>query len=230
MKIAIVMTSMLALAACGGGSGTAPAVALSVATLPISIAEVQGSAAASPLAGQVVTVSGIVTGDFQSRDADPASDLGGFYLQEDPPDGNPDTSDGVFVFDGLNPATDVAPGDRVTVRGTVQEYFGETQIVDPEVSVTGTGKIVPVDISLPASASMANSDGDPLADLEQFEGMLVRFPQSLTVTDLHDLERFGAVALSQGGRLYQFTNGNPPDAAAYAASATGGVTIDIMPK
>ena len=61
-----------------------------------------------------------------------------------------------------------------------------------------------------------DSDGDLIADLEHLEGMLVRFPQALTVTATHELERYGSVQLSQGGRLYQFTNGNPPDAAGYA--------------
>ncbi|MBT8087456.1 MAG: ExeM/NucH family extracellular endonuclease, partial [Gammaproteobacteria bacterium] len=44
-----------------------------------------------------------------------------------------------------------------------------------------------------------------------------RFPQPLSVSNLRALERFGAVSLSQGGRLYQFTNGNRPDQAAYSA-------------
>jgi hypothetical protein len=68
-----------------------------------------------------------------------------------------------------------------------------------------------------------------LADLERFEGMLVRFPQTLTVTDVRNLERYGAVTLSQGGRLYQFTNGERPDARDYAAHkvSNAGRIIDL---
>jgi hypothetical protein len=216
MKIAIILPGLFLLAACGGSSDSAPAAPLPANPTANSIAEVQGSGSASPLTGQVVTVSGIVTGDFQEKDADNASNLGGFFLQQDPPDGDADTSDGLFVFDGVNPGVDVGVGDRVTVRGTVQEYFGETQISDPNVSITGKGVIQPVDINLPVAATISNDDGDLLPDLERFEGMLVRFPQVLTVTDLHNLERFGSVTLSAGGRLYQFTNGNLPDATAYA--------------
>jgi predicted extracellular nuclease len=62
-----------------------------------------------------------------------------------------------------------------------------------------------------------NSDGLPLADLEPYEGMLVVFPQTLTITELHNLERYGEVRLSQGGRLFQFTNRNIPDSIAYAS-------------
>jgi predicted extracellular nuclease len=55
------------------------------------------------------------------------------------------------------------------------------------------------------------------ADLEQYEGMLVRLPQALTVAGLYELERFGTVQLIAGTRPYAYTNQNPPDIAAYAA-------------
>ena len=216
MKTTIILSSLLLLVACGGSSGTAPTALLPSNPTANSIAEVQGGGSASPLTGQVVAVSGIVTGDFQENDADNASNLGGFYLQQERPDGDAGTSDGLFVFDGLNPGLDVNVGDRVTVRGEVQEYFGETQISNPDVSITGRGVIQPIDINLPVAATLSNDDGDLLPDLERFEGMLVRFPQALTVTHLYNLERYGSVTLSEGGRLYQFTNGNLPDVAAYA--------------
>jgi predicted extracellular nuclease len=47
--------------------------------------------------------------------------------------------------------------------------------------------------------------------------MLVEFPDTLTVTHLRNLGRFGEVTLSQGGRLFQFTNDNRPDANGFAA-------------
>ena len=62
--------------------------------------DVQGEGDASPLLGSSVTVSGVVTGDYQNDDNDTQNNLGGFYIQEDNPDSNPATSDAVFVFDG----------------------------------------------------------------------------------------------------------------------------------
>jgi predicted extracellular nuclease len=167
--------------------------------------------------GQTVTISAIVTGDFQDNDADTQNNLGGFYVQQETPDANATTSEGIFIFDGDNPAIDVNTGDRVDITGTVNEYFGETQISVTSVSVTGTGMVQATDVNLPATAVTTNSDGDSVADLERYEGMLVRFPQKLTVSNLYFLQRYGEVGLSQGGRLYQFTNGNAPDIAAYAA-------------
>jgi predicted extracellular nuclease len=205
------------LASCGGGSGTGPAVPLQPGSASSSIAEVQGRDSVSPLVGRTVIISGVVTGDFQQGDADNYRNLGGFYIQDDSPDKDPASSDGIFVFDGNRPATDVSAGDRVTVQGTVSEYFGETQITEPMVMITGAGYVRATDIKLPVERTSRNSDGELIADLERYEGMLVRFPQTLSVTDLRNLEQFGAVSLSQGGRLYQFTNSNTPDSESYSA-------------
>jgi predicted extracellular nuclease len=180
------------------------------------VSAIQGTGTTSPFEGQTVTVSGVVTGDFQEDDGDTRRNLRGFYIQGTP-DGNVESSDGIFVFDGSNPAVDVNPGDLVEVRGTVNEYFGETQIEANSVTITGTGSVQPVALSLPYPLSTTNSDGERIADLERYEGMLVEFGDTLAVTDLWTLSRFGEVMLAAGGRLFQFTNDNTPDVAGYAA-------------
>ena len=201
------------LTACGAGNSAPPPISIPVAT---PIYDVQGTGASSPLNDQTLTVEGVVTGDFQDGDADDTRNLGGFFIQ-DVPDADVATSDGVFIYDGNNPAVDVAAGDRVHVEGTVKEYFGETQIQAGNVTVTGTGSILATEVNLPAASTATNSDGDLIADLERYEGMLIRFPQTLTVNRLRELERFGEVLLSEGGRQYAFTNQNVPDVAAYSA-------------
>ncbi len=209
------LAGLLLLAACGGSGdgGSAPALPPATGLTPVS--QIQGDGPASPLEGRTVTIRALVTGDFQQNDADDSSNLGGFYVQ-DAPDGDPATSDGVFVFDGNNPAIDVSAGDAVEVQGTVNEYFGETQINATSVRVTGSGTPLPFALNLPAQSTTANSDGDVIADLEYLEGMLVTLPQEMTVSNLRNLERYGSLTLSQNGRLFQFTNSNAPDAAAYA--------------
>jgi len=207
------------LAACGGSGGGA-----SNANPPpppgnagvTAIYDVQGSGAESPLVGQAVTIQGVVVGDFQDNDADIASNLGGFYLQS-VPDADFNTSDGVFVFDGNNPAVDVSAGDSVRVQGIVNEHFGETQVSASSVTVAGFGAILPFPVMLPAVSLTTNSDGDLIADLERYEGMLIRLPQTLTVVELWSLEQHGSVLLAEGGRQYTFTNRNAPDVAGYSA-------------
>lgn len=201
----------LSLAACNGSAGTPS----SDSPGGTSISDIQGEDVASPLAGQTVTVEGIVTGDFQDNDLDVANNLGGFFLQAENPDASAMTSDGIFVFDGDEPHVDVSVGDRVSITGAVKEHFGETQIAGTSVTARGVGTVQTTDVTLPAAGIVNNSDGQEIADLEKYEGMLIRFDQTLTVGDLYGLERFGEVGLSQGGRLYQFSNRNAPDVAAY---------------
>ncbi|HET9143266.1 MAG TPA: ExeM/NucH family extracellular endonuclease [Actinophytocola sp.] len=180
-----------------GGSADSRTATVTVGAAPsctgpvTAIGAVQGTTDVSPVAGQTVTVRGTVVADYEG--AQPA--LRGFYLQ-DAGDGNPSTSDGVFVFD--NGANLVSNGDLVEVTGPVSEFQGQTQLSAQAtgISVCGPGSAAAADVTLPrASAS----------DLEPYEGMLVRFHQTLTVTEHFQLGRFGQVVVSSGGRLRQPT-------------------------
>lgn len=176
------------------------------AAVAVDIGAVQGMGEISPVAGSTVTVRGTVVGDYEG--ASPA--LRGFYLQ-DGGDGLAGTSDGVFVFNGT--ADVVAPGDQVQVTGIVAEFQGQTQLtpVTGGVQACGaTASVTPTDLTL------------PVADLEPYEGMLVRVHQTLTVTEHFQLGRFGQVVVSAGGRLRQPTADiRATDAAAVAAAQAG---------
>ena len=206
----------LLLVACGNGNTDGAGQDAQTEIELTSIGSVQGPGDASPVVGERVRVSGIVTGDFQDGDGD-SGDLGGFYLQSVRADADARTSDGIFVYDAGGTGMDVSEGDRVEITGTVVEYFGETQVKPDQVTVTGSGTIEPLPIVLPATSTTTSTDGQTIADLEAWEGMLVRLPQELAVTDLYDLQRFGEVGLSADGRLFTFTNGRPPNVAGYAA-------------
>lgn len=181
------------------------------------IHQLQGSGASTPIAaGVTVSVEGVVTASYQS-----ATRLSGFFLQEEDTDtdGNPATSEGIFVYCGSCPVA-VAEGQRVRVSGTVSEYFGMTQLnatTAPAVVVTSTGnhldEVTPVQITLPIS-------GDVDAFYEAREGMLVTYVDSLAVSEYFQLHRFGQITLYQGERPRQFTETNAPNAVAYAAHLT----------
>lgn len=209
-----VLLSSLLLASCGGGGNSAAPPPTGPAPAVYTISEIQGSGDTSPLEGREVRFTGVVTGDFQAKDADTQSNLRGFYVQG-VPDENIETSDAVFVFDGDAPDVDVNVGDRVEVTGTVAEFFGETQVAATSVRISGSGAVQPARVDFPRLRVTRNSDGDRIVDLEQFEGMLIRIPQTMTVASVRDLDRFGEVLLSSGGRPFQFTNGNTPDATGY---------------
>ncbi|MCL6510640.1 MAG: ExeM/NucH family extracellular endonuclease [Anaerolineae bacterium] len=187
-----------------------------VCSLPFTpIYQVQGSGETSPLAGQVVTVQGVVVGDYEG----PTPNLRGFYIQDLLGDGNPATSDGVFVFNGNN--DNVSVGQLVRVTGTAQEFQGQTQIgnVTAIEQCGTTASVAPVDVLLPF----------PSADyLERFEGMLVRLPQTLYVTEHFQLGRFGQITMSSGGRLFQPTQLAAPGAPALAIQAANDLNRIIV--
>jgi uncharacterized protein len=178
----------------------------------VFIHDVQGSGAATPLAGATVIVEGVVTASFQGT-----NQLQGFFLQEEDAaaDAEPATSEGIFVFCNAC-ATPVAEGQRVRASGTVSEFSGMTEITASSagsVVVTDAGshlaEVTPSPISLPIT-------GEIDAFYEAREGMLVTFMDTLTVADTYQFSRYGQIGLSQGGRPLQFTEETPPDVAGYA--------------
>ncbi len=172
---------------------------------------IQGNGLSSPLNDTAnIVIEGIVVGDYQE-----GSQFHGFYVQEEDADAdsNPATSEGIFVFDN-NLGIQVKLGDKVRVKGTVNEFAtgGGTSLTQltsiSGITLCGSGLSV-----TPASASLPVAN---MIDWERFEGMLIRVPQTLTVTDTFGLGRFGEVGLSVGGRLRTPTHAATPGAAASA--------------
>ena len=175
---------------------------------PVAVPAVQGRTGTSPYAGQTVTTRGVVTGD--------AAGLSGFFLQDPAGDGDPATSDGVFVFvPAASPfaAVDLSVGDEVALTGTVKEFGGLTEI--DTLTALDRCRVLPV----PAPTTYALPE--PVdGDLERVEGMLVRIPTTLTVQQSFFLGRFGQLTLGSGGRRQQPTDLHPagsPEAVALAA-------------
>ena len=156
-----------------------------------SIPAIQGSGATVALTG-TRTTQGVVVGDYEGA----SPNLRGFFIQDPVGDGNPATSDGIFVFEGSN-ANTVNIGDVVRVTGTAGENQGQSQISVGTIVKCGTGTVSPTDVTFPVTSSDF---------LEQYEGMLVRVPQTMYVTEHFQLGRFGQVVLSANGRLQQPTN------------------------
>ncbi len=185
-------------------------------------APVVGQDDRSPLEGELVTISAIVTGDFQDGANGPiGSDLNGFFVQEEDvdADGDPFTSEGLFVFDGSDALVDVAVGDLVTVTGTVSEFFGMTQLRADTVTVVSSGVALPspTEVDFPAQGFMVDDDGDFVVDLEAVEGMLINIPTAMTITEMFNLDRFGEYRVASGDRPQQFTQTNAPDVAGFEA-------------
>ncbi len=185
---------------------------------PVFIHDIQGSGDVSPLVGQEVTIEGVVVGDYEGS----SPTLRGFYVQEEDAevDGDPATSEGIFVFHGSVDTVNL--GDTVRVTATVAEFQGQTQLGFPsELDVLGSGaSVTPAPISLPLAAPDS---------LEAVEGMLVEATQTLYVTEFFQLGRFGQVVVSSGDRLPQPTaiaEPGPDSQAVQAANDLNRLIID----
>ncbi len=190
----------------GSGGGTEPGGGCDPNATLTPIGTIQGDGFASPLVGQTRTVSGIVVGDFENEGVAGQTTLQGYYLQ-DAGDGDPATSDGLFVFSST--ANTVSLGDEVQVTGTVAEFRQQTQLTNVfnNFAICSSNNPLPdpVQIALPLTPE----------EREALEGMLVTFAdQPLFVTDSFLLGRHGELSVATGGRLFTPTQIADPGQAA----------------
>ncbi|WP_336922106.1 ExeM/NucH family extracellular endonuclease [Aquipuribacter sp. SD81] len=177
------------------------------------VSTVQGSGDASPLVGQEVQVEAVVTSLITSRDV-----LDGFFVQEEDADadGDPATSEGVYVFCRALCPADLAAGDLVQVVGTVAEFNDSTQVdaTAGSIEVLDSGLPLPsaATVTLPASGSTA----DP-ATFEAVEGMVTTITTTLAVSEYFELARFGSIVLTADEREYQYTQTDTPTVEGYEA-------------
>ena len=124
---------------------------------PATISEIQTTSApdgASPLDGELVQTSGIVTGVVTNV----SGTITSFFMQ----DGTGAFS-GIYVFG--TPPTAVAMGDDITIVGRVDEFNSLTEIVSLQsVTVNSSGN------TLPAAQDLNGAE----ASTEPWEGVLVR--------------------------------------------------------
>jgi predicted extracellular nuclease len=182
-----------------------------------TISNIQGTG--STATAGVFTIEAIVTGIY------PNLSPAGFYIQEEDADADadPSTSEAIFVVSGAT----VAIGDRVSVVGTVQENsvtpsFNQAVVTSPVVTILSNGNPLPsiTDINLPLAG---------IAFLERFEGMLIRYPYELTVTNNNSLGNFGEVSLARNGIVYQPTEIlDPNDDPASGTNFTGNSNVPAI--
>ncbi|MGP9747265.1 ExeM/NucH family extracellular endonuclease [Brachybacterium sp. AOP29-B2-41] len=172
----------------GGGDDEPPADAIAA-----TIAEIQGTGASSPLAGQAVTTEGVVTAVYAT------GGLNGYVIQAAGTGGALDLashtgSTAVFVYSSAT-AGQVAIGDSVRVTGEVSEYYDSTQI-----SVGANGlEILPEALAPIEPVTLAGGFPTEDAQRESLEHMLYLPGEGdFTVTDVYDTNRFGEVTLAIG--------------------------------
>jgi len=189
----------------------------------LKIYEIQGAGHTSPVAGQHVITTGVVT-------AVDTTGAKGFWIQDPNGDGNDATSDAIFIFTGVDPTVTV--GQAVQVQGDVTEFGGgdannltTTEIASPTVTVLNGGALSPLPAAVVLGAGGRappttvidddnNTTFDPTTDgldfYETLEGMRVTIPDAT------------AVAASNGNSTWVLANDG---AGATGLNDRGGVTI-----
>lgn len=187
---------------------TAPAFGVATHT----IADVQGTGATTPLAGQTVTVQGVVTADYRG-----VSNYRGIVIQTQgsggTADATPGASDGLFIYlNTANPA--VAIGDLVEVTGVAGENFNQTQLTATSAANT---VLVTAGVGVPgATALPASLVGDAR---EPLESMLVAPTGTYLVSSSHQLFSFGTLWLNGGALAVKSTETTDAGPAADAIAA-----------
>jgi predicted extracellular nuclease len=140
--------------------------------LVVTIMEIQGDDHESPYEGELVTTSGVVT-LF-------TSDGRSFWLQDPLGDGDPATSDGIFVFRGADLLPSLAVGDAIHVTASVVEYRPYYRPTDLTLTELGSVSGLVVDSSgnpLPAPIELNDLPDESIEEgidfWEPLEGMLV---------------------------------------------------------
>ena len=188
----------------------------------VAIADIQGAQAESPLLGQTVTTTGVVTAHY------PTGGFGGYVIQTPGTGGALDlaahvASDAVFVR-APDATGEVTLGDTVQVTGVVGEYQGLTQIT---VALGGAAVVEPAQAPVPATVPWP---ADP-TQREALESMLIAPQGAFTVTNTYSTNQYGEVGLAAGETpLRQPTDvarpGSPEAAAVAADNAARAVTLD----
>lgn len=182
---------------------------------PISMIQGNGSVAQSG----THYVEGIITGRF------PLLSPAGFYLQEEDADADADTntSEGIYVISDT--ALDV--GDKVrilgdTYEGSIAPSYHQACISPLEIILISKGNPMPraSDIKLPLISK---------SDMERYEGMLVHFTDTLTVTNNSNLGKYGEITISQGGLIYQPSQIiDPNDTVSGGVNASGKANVSLI--
>lgn len=156
--------------------------------------------------GQNYTVRGVITADYRYNNG-----FSGFYVQTPDSKAKANVSNAIFVY---IPASSTIKGgkvgDEVILRGRLTAYQNQLQIdqIQQDIETCNSnmlGQIQPISLNLPFKSLTELTENSP----QRYQGMLVKLPQSLTISENYNYGRFGELSLSLG-RLYIPTNLHAP--------------------
>ena len=172
-----------------------------------AISEVQSEKNLSPFVSDAVRLTGIVTARLKD----------GFFLQtsDDKTDGNPLTSEGIYVYTKSEPTGDATIGNLISVTGTVQEFTKKSEpdsLTITELSFykdKDTIKIFSKANALPKPFVLTDDDfkSNKIDQLERYEGMRVSVAEMTVVAPTNGRVNEKTGASESDGTFYGVLKG-----------------------
>jgi predicted extracellular nuclease len=194
--------------------GLTPGMAQAYDNPDYTIPEIQGDGFSPTIPSNLyIDTWGVVTADYQDEIKR------GFFVQDPVGDGNPATSDGIFVY---KYDYDVEVGDYVKLQGKVSEYYGMTQMYKPYVTIEDTG------YPLPAAVELDPPTDDYASDVyyESLEGMLVCVSEMRVIAGTDQYGEFAGV-VADSGITRVFENDPVGTGNIIFADDSGGLVVNV---
>ena len=180
-----------------GRSGSATLALTVTAILPIGTVNgavldgTDGTTHTSPYVGQTVTVKGVIYEKTLQAITNSTNTYKGFFIQNTAAtaDGDPTTSDGLFVFMSTGstlpgPGGPYTPsvGDEIVLTGKISEYYNMTELGSPTLALPVVRSGVDIDAEVaPVVADPPASLADANRYWERLQGMRIQVPSGSIV-------------------------------------------------
>lgn len=193
----------------GAGTTAPPLTSISCGAADTSIADLQSAAQ-----NQQYVVRGVITADYRYENG-----FSGFYIQTPDSKAKADLTSAIFIYlPSGSTVTGGKVGEEVILKGRLTSYQNQLQIDQLSSNIQtcnnqAASLVNAAPLELPFSTLVDTNGHTP----KRYQGMLVKIPQTLTVSENYNYGRFGELSLSLG-RLYIPTN-------LYSAKSTEAVNL-----
>lgn len=200
-------------------SVTPPVTPISCSTADTAIADLQTAAQ-----NQSYVIRGVITADYRYENG-----FSGFYVQTPDSKAKANLSNAIFVYlPASSKITGGNVGEEVILKGRLTSYQNQLQIDQLDQNIQTCNQLA----SNTVTAQPINLPFTSLTDAavnvpKRFQGMLVKIPQTLTVSENYNYGRYGELSLSLG-RLYIPTNLHPAKSAEAVALAKQNLLSKII--
>lgn len=204
------------------GSATTPPVSetVSCSSTDTAIADLNNKA----IQGQNYTLRGVITADYRYENG-----FSGFYIQTVDSKAKANLSNAIFVYIPASSSVKGGKvGDEVILRGRLTAYQNQLQIDQLQQDIltcnlNAASQVQPKSVDLPFNSLAELTANSP----QLYQGMLVKLPQTLTISENYNYGRFGELSLSKE-RLFIPTNLYPPLSAEAKALAQKNLLSKII--